>query len=184
MKNILICVAATWIFLAVDPDAVTAEIHTADIAEGDTTRGEDLTAEDQECTWLFTDPCSGTKSCYHLVEGTLDFSSAEQHCISYHDGHIAAPSTPCENFFLRTRLLEAYGGDQTLEHRVWTGAFFWNGIWAFTSADPFIFTDWEPGQPSQDEYICSTFRGLIDSNYYFQWAAYPCNYRFNFLCES
>merc|ERR1719239_1197332 len=72
--------------------------------------------------WAYHDEGTGKTRCYHLVTDPNGFFAAELQCSLQHHGHLTAPGSENENTFLKLKLLEHYGHDNS-RHEVWLGAF-------------------------------------------------------------
>merc|ERR1719305_2216296 len=72
-------------------------------------------------------------------------------------------------------------------HRVWIGAYRFDGNdnWTYTTGKPVTYTDWYSGQPDESGDACVSLIGPFTSNYFFNWADYPCDegYAFSFVCQ-
>jgi len=100
------------------------------------------------CTWTLGN------SCYTFVSSTLPFWSAETECSVAYGGHLVAVTTQEEDDFLRMRLIEKFINDETCDGYIalLTGGFFKEGAWAWTSGESFVYSNWSPGEPNEEQY--------------------------------
>ena len=142
------------------------------------------------CTWEWTNPSTGTVSCYYRVEEGRPFWEAEEYCKATYGGHLVAPSTSEESAFLRDALADLHR-DEDGWTSYWLGAYSQNNDpkdWFFTTPhETFKFTDWHAARPSTYKSDrCVSFYGQITQsrNYPFRWTDSTCGYGLMFICEA
>ena len=194
MKKITVFCAAILLALASEASAEFSKDTWS--ATGNSSRAP---STGDPCEWYYTDPCDGNGYCYHLIELKQNFYAAETQCaMTYQYGHLATPSTPAENNFLKWKLAVYYGrhdpyicnsSPDAEFNQLWIGAYKQNDVWRWVqNANPSDqsfsnYQDWFLGQPDHEEDACGYMIGQRDSGAYFQWADMPCATELYFVCE-
>merc|ERR1719341_1000129 len=168
-----------WTLLAITTSLCWCSTNTTDVDEL-------IQVEASGCSgWLLD--YGGKSICYHFITSEMDWYSSETYCGLHYNGHLASPADAVENEFLRLRLIENYAQSLDALHRVWIGAYRFDGNdnWTYTTGTPVTYTDWYSGQPDESGDACVSLIGPFTSNYFFNWADYPCDegYAFSFVCQ-
>ncbi len=79
-------------------------------------------------------------------------------------GYLAAITSQAENDFVLNNILNGVGPQSELANQFYLGGELQNSMWGWLTEEPFVFTNWSPGEPNNaDETVISMWG--YDSNF-------------------